>query len=94
MDLDAYTAANSAEWDRLTRLGQTRSLDGATADELIEHYQAGATHLSVIRTTVGESPQGDRLSLSLSRARLRFTGTPANPLRQVTVFFSHQLPAA
>jgi uncharacterized membrane protein SpoIIM required for sporulation len=94
MDLDAYSAANGAEWDRLARLGEKRTLDGAAADELIEHYQAGATHLSVIRTTVGESAQGDRLSLALSRARLRFTGTPANPLRQITVFFSNQLPAA
>ncbi|HWM35322.1 MAG TPA: stage II sporulation protein M [Pseudolysinimonas sp.] len=94
MDLDAYSAAHGAEWDRLARLGETRHLDGATADELIEHYQAGATHLSVIRTTVGESAQGDRLSLALSRARLRFTGTPAEPMRQLTVFFTHQLPAA
>jgi uncharacterized membrane protein SpoIIM required for sporulation len=94
MDLDAYSAAHGAEWDRLARLGESRRLDGAAADELIDHYQAGATHLSVIRTTVGESPQGDRLSLALSRARLRFTGTPAEPLRQVTVFFTHQLPAA
>jgi uncharacterized membrane protein SpoIIM required for sporulation len=94
MDLDAYSAANGAEWDRLARLGGIRSHDGATADELIEHYQAGATHLSVIRTTVGESPQGDRLSLALSRARLRFTGAPANPLSQITVFFAQQLPAA
>jgi uncharacterized membrane protein SpoIIM required for sporulation len=94
MDLDAYSAAHGAEWDRLTKLGGTRSLDGAAADELIEHYQAGATHLSVIRTTVGEAPQADRLSLALSRARLRFTGAPANPLHQVTVFFAQSLPAA
>jgi uncharacterized membrane protein SpoIIM required for sporulation len=94
MDLDAYSAAHGAEWDRLARLGERRRLDGAGADELIEHYQAGATHLSVIRSTVGESVQGDRLSLALSRARLLFTGTPAEPLRQVTVFFTHQLPAA
>ncbi len=70
------------------------ALDGAAADELIEHYQAGSTHLSVIRTTVGDSPQGDRLSLALWRARQRFTGTAANPLRQLTVLFVHQLPAA
>jgi uncharacterized membrane protein SpoIIM required for sporulation len=94
MDLDAYSAAHGAEWDRLARLGETRALDGAAADELIEHYQAGATHLSVIKTTVGESPQGDRLSLALSRARLRFTGTPGNPLQQVGLFFVHSLPAA
>lgn len=94
MDLDAYSAAHGAEWQRLDELGRSRSLDGAGADELIEHYQAGATHLSVIRTTVGQSAQGDRLSLALSRARLRFTGTPANPLRQLARYFAWELPAA
>ncbi|MEO5921190.1 MAG: stage II sporulation protein M [Pseudolysinimonas sp.] len=94
MDLDAYSAANSAEWDRLAQLAERRALDGASADQLIEHYQAGSTHLSVIRTTVGESAQADGLSLALWRARQRFTGTAANPLRQLTVLFVHQLPAA
>ncbi len=94
MDLDAYSAANAAEWQRLAQLARARGLDGAAADQLIEHYQAGSTHLSVIRTTVGESAHGDNLSLVLSRARQRFTGVAANPLRQLTVFFVHQLPAA
>jgi uncharacterized membrane protein SpoIIM required for sporulation len=94
MDLDAYSAAHGAEWDRLARLGEQRTLDGAASDELIERYQAGATHLSTIRTTVGQSPQGDRLSLALSRARLKFTGTPASPLRSIGEFFVLALPAA
>jgi uncharacterized membrane protein SpoIIM required for sporulation len=94
MDLDAYSAANAAEWDRLAQLASRRSLDGAAADQLIEHYQAGSTHLSMIRTTVGDSAQGDGLSLALWRARQRFTGVAANPLRQVTVLFANQLPAA
>jgi len=94
MDLDAYSAANTAEWDRLAQLARGRGIDGTAADELIEHYQAGSTHLSVIRTTVGDSPQTDGLSLALWKARQRFTGTAANPLRQLTVLFVHQLPAA
>lgn len=94
MDLDAYSAAHAAEWDRLACAGASAPRDGAAADELIEVYQSGATQLSTLTTTVGESAQGDLLSLSLSRARLRFTGAPANPLRQLTVFFSLQLPAA
>jgi len=94
MDLDAYSAANAAEWDRLAQLAERRSLDGAAADQLIEHYQAGSSHLSTIRTTVGESPQSDGLSLAVWRARQRFTGTAVNPLRQLTVLFVHQLPAA
>ncbi len=94
MDLDAYSAANAAEWQRLAQLAQRRSLDGAAADQLIEHYQAGSSQLSTIRTTVGDSAQGDGLSLALWRARQRFTGTAWNPLRQLTVFFALQLPAA
>ncbi len=94
MDLDAYSAAHRDEWDRLAQLGATRSLSGREADELIDRYQAGATQLSVLRTTAGRSTQGDRLSLALSRARLRFTGASANVLSQLPVFFVAQLPAA
>ena len=94
MDLDAYTAAHRAEWDRLAELGAKRRFSGVEADELIEGYQAGASQLSAIRTTSGASVQGDRLSLWLSRARLRFTGASANVLSQVPRFFVAQLPAA
>jgi uncharacterized membrane protein SpoIIM required for sporulation len=94
MDLDAYTAAHRAEWERLAVLAGKRRLDGAEADELIELYQASSAHLAEIKATVGETVQGDHLSLALARARVRFTGTPANPVRQLTVFFSQQLPAA
>lgn len=94
MDLDAYSAAHREAWDRLARLAAKRRFSGVEADELIDHYQSGASQLSVIRTTVGESAQGDRLSLSLSRARLRFTGASANVLSQIPKFFAAQLPAA
>lgn len=94
MDLDAYSAAHRDEWDRLARLSRRRLLDGAEADELIELYQSGATQLSVMRTSVGDSPHATRLSLALSRARLRFTRTPPNPLAQLLRFFVAQLPAA
>ncbi len=94
MDLDAYSAAHAAEWDRLARAGARTPRDGATADELIDVYQAGSTQLSTIAATVGQTVQSDRLSLALSRARLRFTGVSTNPLQRMTVFFSLQLPAA
>jgi uncharacterized membrane protein SpoIIM required for sporulation len=94
MDLDAYSAAHRAEWDRLARLAGQRHLSGSDADDLIDHYQSGATHLSAIKTTAGSTVQGDRLSVLLSRARLRFTGAPANLLEQVPLFFLLQLPAA
>ncbi|MCU1447086.1 stage II sporulation protein M [Cryobacterium sp.] len=94
MDLDAYSAAHRAEWDRLADLGRRRQLDGALSDELIQGYQSGATQLSVIKTAAGSTVQGDRLSVILSRARLRFTGTGVNVLAQVARFFLAQLPAA
>jgi len=94
MDLGAYTAAHREEWDRLARLGATRRFTGAEADELIDSYQSGASQLSAIRTTVGQSREGERLSLALSRARMRFTGTSSNVLSQVPAFFVNQLPAA
>ena len=94
MDLDAYSAAHRDEWDDLARLGAQRRFTGAEADDLIDLYQTGASQLSAIRTTAGESVQGDRLSLWLSRARLRFTGASANVLSQLPRFFFAQLPAA
>ena len=94
MDLDAYAAAHRDEWERLEQLGSKRRFSGAEADELIDHYQSGASELSAIKTTAGQSVQGDRLSLWLSRARLRFTGASANVLSQLPRFFVAQLPAA
>jgi uncharacterized membrane protein SpoIIM required for sporulation len=94
MDLDAYSAAHRDEWDELARLGAKRRFTGQEADALIEHYQAGATQLSAIKTTAGQSVQGERLSLWLSRGRLRFTGASANVLSMLPTFFGAQLPAA
>jgi uncharacterized membrane protein SpoIIM required for sporulation len=94
MDLDAYTAAHRDEWDRLAQLGKQRHFSGDEADELIDRYQSGASQLSAIRSSAGESAQGDRLSLYLSMARMRFTGTSANVLSRLPDFFLRQIPAA
>jgi len=94
MDLDAYSAAHRDEWERLARLGRQRRFTGGESDELIERYQSGTTQLSAIKTVAGQSPQGDRLSLYLSRARLRFTGAGVNVASRIPSFFLAQLPAA
>lgn len=94
MDLDAYSAARRDEWERLAELGRRHRFTGAEADELIDRYQSGATQLSAIKTSAGQSVAGDRLSLWLSRARLRFTGASGNVLGRVPRFFAAQLPAA
>jgi uncharacterized membrane protein SpoIIM required for sporulation len=94
MDLDAYAAAHRADWDRLDELGRRGSLSGADADELIDRYQSGATQLSAMKTSAGSTVTGDRLSVSLSRARLRFTSAGRNVASQIPRFFVIQLPAA
>lgn len=94
MDIDAYAAAHDEEWQRLAQLGRRRRFTGSEADELIDGYQSGASQLSAIKTTIGDSVEGDRLSVALSRARLRFTGASTNVARQLPTFFIMQLPAA
>src|SRR4051812_16893907 len=94
MDLDAYTAARSADWEELSRLAAKRRLNGPEADRLIDLYQSGAADLSAIQTSAGSTAVGDRLSLALSSARLRFTGAGSNPFAQLPRFFLLQLPAA
>lgn len=94
MDLDALASARHDDWQRLDALASGRRLGGPEADELIERYQAGASDLSLVQTTAGSTALGDRLSVSLARARLAFTGVPENPLRQFTRFAVVSLPAA
>lgn len=94
MDLDAYTKAHSDDWSELDALSKHRRFTGQEADRLIELYQSGASQLSAIKSSAGSSATGERLSLSLSRARLRFTGAGRNLAGQVPAFFAAQLPAA
>jgi uncharacterized membrane protein SpoIIM required for sporulation len=94
MDLDAYSAANSEDWDRLAHLARMPRLEGQDADELIDLYQSGASNLSAMTTTLGQSAQSDQLTVVMNRARLRFTGTPGNLLSALPRFFGAQVPAA
>lgn len=94
MDLDALASARHDDWQRLDVLARRKRLDGPGADELIERYQSAASDLSLVQATAGATPLGDRLSVSLARARLAFTGAPENPLRQFTRFAVVSLPAA
>jgi uncharacterized membrane protein SpoIIM required for sporulation len=94
MDLDAYSAAHDAEWRRLDELSRQRRFAGRDADELIDGYQSGATQLSQITTAAGQVPQAARLSVLLSRARLRFTGAAADPVAQLAHFATRAVPAA
>lgn len=94
MDLDAYAEVHRDRWQELDRLARARHTTGADVDELVSGYQAAATDLARIRGAAPRTATGDRLSLTLYRARLRFTGTPVDPLTAVALFFTRQLPAA
>ncbi|BDZ53709.1 stage II sporulation protein M [Agromyces marinus] len=94
MDLDALATARHDDWERLDALSRRRRPTGAEADELIERYQSAAADLSLVQATAGSTALGERLSLLLARARLRFTGAPENPIRQLAHFALVGLPAA
>lgn len=94
MDTDALAQARRKDWDRLAQLSSAANLNGDEADELIELYQRTAADLSEVKANESSSVLGDWLSLVLSRARLRFTGTSKNLFSQIPEFFGAQLPAA
>lgn len=94
MDIDAYAAAHGHDWAELDRLARRSRPSGPEADELVRLYQSGAGQLSALKTATGDSVVADRLSMSLSRARLRFTGAGRNLFSQLPAFFVAQLPAA
>ncbi|MBT2503107.1 stage II sporulation protein M [Curtobacterium sp. ISL-83] len=94
MDLDAYAEVHRDRWQELDRLARARHTSGADVDRLLAGYQEAATDLARIRGAAARTTTGDRLSLTLFRARLRFTGTPVDPLTAVATFFTLQLPAA
>lgn len=94
MDMDIYAEARQAEWQRLRQLANKRELTGVEADELIARYQSGASDISAMRTTYGESTQTATLSVFMSQARMRFTRIRRNPLLTLQEFFIEQLPAS
>ena len=94
MDLDAFTAVHSPQWERLRVLTRKRRLDGAEADELVRLYQAVATHLSTVRSAAPDPVLVTRLSDLLSRARVRVTGTHEPAWADVVRFVAVTVPAA
>ena len=70
MDLDAYGSVHRGQWDELDALSRSRPTNGAEVDRFLSLYQSGATDLARIRQAAPRSTTGDRLSLTLFRARL------------------------
>lgn len=76
MDLDAFVAAHTGEWQRLDQLARRRRLDGAEADELVALYRQVATHLALVQTRAPDPQLIGRLSRLLARGRAAAVGTP------------------
>ncbi len=95
MDLDAFVAQHSGQWDRLQTLTrQARRLTGAEADEVIDLYQRTATHLSVVRGSAADPVLEARLSGLVAGARSVITGTSVPMLAGIARFFVITFPAA
>ncbi|NQX14175.1 stage II sporulation protein M [Microbacteriaceae bacterium VKM Ac-2855] len=94
MDIDAFSAAREAHWQRLAELAGKRALSGAEADELVERYQSASADLSALSSTAGATAVGARLAVDVSRARLRLTGTSDDALSGIARFTVVALPAA
>lgn len=95
MDLDAFVAAHSAEWDRLERLVRRRGrLTGPEADELVALYRAASTHLSTLRSAAPDPVLLGRLSTLVARARTAIAGAHDPGWRDVVRFLTVGFPAA
>ncbi len=97
MDLDAFVARHSGEWQRLeTLLGtarRPRRLSGAEVDELVDLYQRTATHLSYVQSGSRDPQLAARLSSLVARARGTATGTRQFTLADIGRFFKQDFPA-
>ncbi len=94
MDLDAFTAARRARWERLDELGRSRRLTGAESDELVRLYQAVATDLSQVRAAAPDPSTVTYLSQLLARTRVAISGAHEPSWRDVSRFVMVSLPAA
>ncbi|MBT0770324.1 stage II sporulation protein M [Kineosporia sp. J2-2] len=94
MDLDAFVAVHSADWDRLDRLTRRRRLTGAEVDELVLLYQRAATHLSVVRSFSPDPALVARLSGTVARARTAVSGGNEPLTREFVRMVTVSFPAA
>ena len=95
MDIDAFVGAHHGEWDRLEQLTRRSGhLDGAQIDELVDLYQATATHLSAVRSAAPDPALVGRLSSLLARSRGVVAGGHAASVQDLTDFVVLRFPAA
>jgi uncharacterized membrane protein SpoIIM required for sporulation len=95
VDVDAFVAAHSGEWQRLDDLvRRRRRLSGAEVDELVRLYQRTATHLSAAQAAAHDPVLVAKLSARLARARSAVTGAHASSWKDAGRFALVSFPAA
>jgi uncharacterized membrane protein SpoIIM required for sporulation len=92
VDLDAYVAERTGEWQQLEALSRRRRLTADEADELVVLYQRAATHLSVVRTRSPDPVVLADLSRLVLAGRAAVTGGRRLSWRPAGHFFSTALP--
>jgi uncharacterized membrane protein SpoIIM required for sporulation len=94
VDIDAFAARHSHEWQRLEELVSRRRLSGEEADELVMLYQRTATHLSLVRTRSPDPALVARLSSLVARGRSAVAGGSAPAWSEVRRFAAVTFPVA
>ncbi|MEN3362499.1 MAG: hypothetical protein V7637_6481 [Mycobacteriales bacterium] len=94
MDIDAFVARHTPDWQRLEALVARRRLTGEEADEMVALYQRVATHLSVVQTRSPDPALAARLSTLVARARSAVAGATAPAWRDLGRFFVVTFPVA
>jgi uncharacterized membrane protein SpoIIM required for sporulation len=94
VDLDAFVAEHTVEWQRLSQLARRRRMSMAEADELVTLYQRTGSHLSTIRTSSPDPALVAYLSRIVLSARGSITGGSAFTWRGFGRFFTEGFPLA
>lgn len=94
VDVDAFVARHSRDWDRLARLTNKRRLSGPEVTELVDLYQRTSTHLSVVRSAAPDPLVVARLTQLVAQSRARVTGSHQPAWAELLDFFRSGFPAA
>jgi uncharacterized membrane protein SpoIIM required for sporulation len=99
VDVDAFITANRDTWERLDVLvararGDVRRLDAAALDELVRLHLRTSSHLSTVRTHLGDADLAAYLSVLVARSSAVVHGTRARSWRSVATAIGRTFPAA
>ncbi len=97
MDVDAFVAARTPQWNRLGELNRRarrpRRMSGEEIDELVLLYQRTATDLSVVRSATPDPSLISKLSRLVAESRSAVTGSRGNAWTHLRHFVVVRFPA-